>query len=326
MINIIVLENQNVGEDYRDAIKKFLVSRGMENCIVKWFTTIKETIEYAKENNVQLLVFDQRLNAGETGSDAFKALREINERTHGIMITGVATLRDWTNAQQYGPCLLVEKDIKTVVIKLIQAVEQSLTRYFTNSEGAIVDNKVLVKAKKIPIHKEDRIEYSMLSYYLDEEEYIPQNGWKTDVELVQGITKKHKFELKSSATISVSNESTMLLENTNQAKLGEFESELMSHFENTFKSTFQSNTEISSSYEDELSGPDINPDTSKKYITCIQYKYADTFKKYIVHCLKTCKCCESKIYFDYAVLIPNKMRKRKMETHYSTGEILVDYL
>lgn len=325
MFNVIVLENTVVGEDYRDAIQKYLFQKGMRNSSVVWFKSIEETIKYAKKNRTQLLVFDQRLNAGELGTDAFRALREINNRMYGIFITAGTQSNYFPEARTYGPCEYVHKT-RTVTSDLLANVEKSIMRYYTSYENTTKDDFVLVKASKFSFKKEKKMEFKVLSHFLDEDDYIPEDGWKVEYTLTQGIDEEVQIDLKASSAIVVSGESTMLYENSSQTKIGEFEAALKGHFETRLQSSSQNTTEVNKSYKKTLKGPEINPDTSKKYITAIKYESATTYKKYIVHCVKTCICCEQKTYFDYVVLVPNKKKKLKMVQQYSEGEPLIQYI
>lgn len=326
MFNVVILENDDIGEDYRDSVSRFLESRGMYESRVVWVKTIHDLIEYTKVNSVQLLIFDQRLEANELGSDAFKKIRERNNRTRGILITGVATAEELSKAESYGPCLFVSKKAKTVVADLSQAVERSVVAYYSHTEDVIEDDQVIIAAKKLSWKKADKLEYRMVSYYVDDPDYIPPESWTEKLKLLQGMTEEETLDIRASTTVVVSTESAVLLEDTGAITLANFEAGLRGHFENKINTSFQSSVDIGKSFKKTVKGPDINQDVSIKYTTCIKYETAVSYKKYIVHCVKTCTCCGQKTYFDTTVLVPNSEEKIRMTTYYSEGDPLVQLI
>ena len=82
--SILIVENDDVGRIYKETIEDIL------NIDVFWAKNENEAINIIENNYIKVALLDQRLDAGELGTDVLEKLRKIQPNVIAIMLTGKA--------------------------------------------------------------------------------------------------------------------------------------------------------------------------------------------------------------------------------------------
>lgn len=310
MIEILVLENTSVAYQYKDLIDR------EENADwnVGIARSIKEAIEYVTKVNLHIIVFDQRLDNGELGTDAFKKVLQISPLVQGIMLSGMATADELKKAEQLGgTCLYLNK---RDVLDLPEIINEAIANYYLAPRTSTRVDKV-VKRFFNPPYLFSPLRLRLLSYSELEKQYIDEDNWKETIVARAGqeqtIESKHSFSteivLSCTAKHNVGYEAGIDLEKIKSAVKQSFETEL--------------NISSRITIEDEdketikLQIPEIPDDTSKVYLIETRCEVAPSYKRYKVHYALECPCCNNRRYIDYECLVPNKKLCKRQVSVYS---------
>ena len=310
MIEILILENTIVANQYKDLID----SENNKDWNVGIARNIKEAVEYAEKIDLHILIFDQRLDAGELGTEAFKQIIEISPLVQGIMLSGMATADELKKAEEYGgSCLYLNKvDVLSIPEKIYEAV----SRYYLAPRSSTRVDKVVAKFFRFP-YLLSPLRLRLLSYYQVEEKYVNDDDWEEVISARAGqehtIEKTHNTKrevmLKSTSRINVGYEAGINLEKLKLAVKQSIESELSISSQITVEDIDKETIK--------LVIPPIPEDTSKVYMIETRCEVAPSYKRYKVHYALDCVCCNNSNYIDYDLFVPNKKLCKRQVSVYS---------
>jgi len=317
MIEILVLENTSVVNQYKD----FIDSEENADWNVGIARSIEEAIEYVKKVNLHIIIFDQRLDDGELGTDAFKQVLKISPLVQGIMLSGMATADELDKAEDLGgTCLYLNKKN---VLSLPERINEAIARYYLAPRSSRRVDKVVKKFRKFP-YLFSPFKLRLLSYSELEEKYVNEDDWRETIIARAGqektIEKTHassrEIVLNCTAKHHVGYEAGLSLEEIKSAVKQSLETELGISSYITIEDEDKETIKIQI--------PQIPDDPSKVYLVETRCEVAPSYKKYKVHYALECSCCNNRSYIDYECLVPNKkLCKRQVSVYSDKNKVII---
>jgi len=310
MIEILVIENTSTGIEYVTLLKEYRQS----DWNVKWVYGIAEAIEYAKNNKLHVLVFDQRLNNNELGTTAFKEIIKINPLVQGIMLSGMATADELSEAERFagGSCFYLNKKN---VLELPYKVEEAIIKFYLSPRNRVLDNKeIKIKNHLFPLlHK---VKLKLLYHYLIDDFYTLDNAWKVEERGRAGIKLSRIEEKKLTNKVIVSLKNRVNYDFKTGVNIKAIENSITSFYENEVLKTEETIEEYSKKIETEIILPQIPNDIKKDFLAELRYEKTLVYKYYRAHFSLECTLCGNGSFFDFDVFIPtNEIAYRQVSIY-----------
>lgn len=320
MIEILILENTIVVEQYKELID----GEKNKDWNVGIARNIKEAVAYAKKVDLHVLIFDQRLDDEELGTEAFKKIIELSPLVQGIMLSGMATADELKKAEDYGgSCLYLNK---RDVLSLPEMINEAISRYYLAPRTSVRVDKVIKKFYKFPFLFFYPIKLKLLSYSKLEDKYVNDDKWETRI--IARAGEEHTKEQIHTKNIEV------VLKNTTKCNAGleaginleEINAAIKEFIENELQISSQIKIEDIDKETIKIAIPPIPEDTSKVYMIETRCEVAPSYKRIKVHLALECSYCNSSSYLDYECLIPNNVPCKRQVSVYSDGKKTVTML
>ena len=297
MIEILVLENTITGLEYVKLLKEYRQA----DWNVSWVSNVKEAVEYAKNNRLHILVFDQRLDNNELGTTAFKEIIQTNSLVQGIMLSGMATADELHDAERYaGSCLYLNK---RNVLDLPYIVEEAIIKFYLSPRNRTIENKE-IKIKRSSFSFRHRPKLKILYHYLINDFFTFDEKWEVEDRARAGIdlTKTKTFKFTNQVIVSLKNKvnydfKTGINMEYIQSSIGTF-------FESEFSSSQKIIEESEIKEERKASLPQIPDDPNKEFLTELRYETTLIYRHYRAHFSLDCTLCGNMSFFDFDIYIP----------------------
>jgi CheY-like chemotaxis protein len=313
---ILLVENDEIGKTYAELIEKTLDAQ------VTWVNNRKSAIENVENNNIKVVILDQRLEAGELGTEVLKEILKINPFVVSILLSGQARADDVESAHKMGLFRYIDK---TDIDQLPEVIIQALWKY-----NALVLAERTSKAKKelfsfskgLNPFKKYRV-YQLNKICINEN-YIFTNSWleKLSVEAGQAIETEVDVEFNQQIIIEdkgiteLVNNYSLAMENL-KVKLGGGV-QVMMRSERTQRSIGE--IKKSAKRKLSLSLPEIPKNIKENYLVSISYQINQVFKQYADIIGVECPLCNSMEIYSIISYEPTNQIKKRQLLLYKDGE------
>ena len=308
--NILIVENTDVGRIYKETIE------GTLNVDVFWAKNENEAINIIENNYIKVALLDQRLDAGELGTEVLKKLRKIQKNVIPIMLTGKAHQDEIGNAMSMGYFKYVDKkNIENLPEDIMRAIEV----HNLNLLDSLRDGKqqLIFKFYK-GFNLFNKYKVYLISQSLLDKEFIFEDKWveKLSVEAGKTIENEIEFELENEIVIgdkSVAELITKYSININGLKnslknemSGSIKQEIMTQKINRQKKTTK--------LKMELTLPPIPQDVNQDYLASKSFQVNQVYYKYSNVIEVVCPECKTPERHSLISYIPiSKISKRQVD-------------
>lgn len=314
MISILVLENTDVGVEYVNLLREYR----QVDWNISWVTNVSDAVEYARKNKIHVLVFDQRLDNNELGTTAFKEIIKENSLVQGIMLSGMATAEELSEAERLaGSCLFLSKKRKDI-LELPYKVEEAIIKFYLSPRNRIMENKeIKIKNPFFSIRHKARL--ILLYQYLIDDNFFFKERWRVEDRARAGIslteTESHQWTNRVIVTLKNKVNHNVKF----GVNLKYIETSIGSFFENELLNSYETINESKITRERKITLPSIPDDPQKDFLTELRYEVTPVYEHYRAHFSLDCTLCGGMSFFDFDVYKPkNKLLSRQM-SYYTDG-------
>lgn len=97
MNRVLIIENEDIGNHF-----KALLEKSVENVAVSWVKTKKDAFQILQQENIKVIVFDQRLDNNELGINIMADIKQQYPSIVGIMLSAYSPPNNTTTAIKHG--------------------------------------------------------------------------------------------------------------------------------------------------------------------------------------------------------------------------------
>lgn len=130
---ILIVENEESGKIYKEILERAL------NVEVFWARNKDEAIHIVENNHIKVALLDQRLEAGELGTEVWKIIRDKQGDIKPIMLTGRARREEVGEGIKLGYVDYIDKFVD--LDRLPESVIKALESYNSTSLNSRIDRK-----------------------------------------------------------------------------------------------------------------------------------------------------------------------------------------
>lgn len=320
MNRVVLLEDEDVGKYYIELIKK-----SIDNIEIYWAKSRSEVIQVIKENEIEVIIYDQRLENNELGTEIMIELKKINPNLVGLMVSAYATPSDTTKATKAGIMFdyINKRDITELPTKLVGALRYyAIQRELNEKNNKTYIGKVY---KKIPfIHP---LKIYIIKDKLLNDNYVFDDDWRDLYIINAGEEQFIKKTIDISKTIKVVNEYEN--EISSEFKLEKIKKLISSSFKSLLSIVQEQTLEYYEKRVEEIvknfKMPQIPDDVNADYLTTIMLQGAQVYKQHELIIGQECTTCDNWSYYRFCVYLPtNRQRLRKVNTYRSGGQEIIE--
>jgi len=309
MIEILVLENTITGIEYVNLLKEYRRT----DWNISWVSNVNEAVEYAKNNKLHILVFDQRLDNNELGTTAFKEIIKNNSLVQGIMLSGMATADELHEAERYaGSCSYLNK---RDVLELPYIVEEAIIKFYLSPRNRTTENRD-VKIKRYFFPFPHKVRLKLLYHYLIDDLFTFDDKWITEDRARAGIDLTTTEAYKFTSKVIVSLKNRVNYDFKTGINMEYIQNSISAFFENEFSTSQETTEELEIKEERKASLPKIPDDPKKEFLTELRYEIAPIYIYYRAHFSLDCTLCGNMSFFDFDIYVPtNKLANRQVSIY-----------
>lgn len=300
-------------QDFAEELVDFIQNCGVD---AMYALNSKNAIEAMKQNPIKIILLDYDLHEPTTGLDLFSELKKIDPYVQIIFISAVATKKVLYEASDLPFAAEIEK--VNLQKKLPQLIPTLLLEYAKKVKTR--NQKIFFTEEKKSLFSSYKIEYSIVSFHIIEDEYVFPNSWKTYQMINQGETRScndnfdydRTFELSHSFQLSLDFESCI-----DPIQLFNLKTTLSSNMEKLIKSGYSEKIKTTINWMKELSlgGKNSDPTIVSRY-----YDYAQLYKQIKIFVRKYCSCCNCESITPLTVYFPLASIKYRIREYHTEKE------
>lgn len=280
-----------------------------------------EALTIVKQRDIHVVIFDQRLNPGETGTEIFKKIKEIDDNIVGIMLTGRAGKKEVAEAVNLGVYRYIDKLEQDLSEKIVQTVLEGLELYANN---AIFTDTIEIK-KYLPIGNFlSKQKYFLDSIQLVDKNYIFEDQW-TDKALIEaGVNTEETFTLTHSVKTIVEEEKLNEISSKAKVKVKQLQNSILGEVSAALKEKNKLTTTITQDEQATIkkiySIPDVPSELDSTYLAAKCYQTNLVYEKYRVLLEVQCKSCGGCNKFSINLFASTHKIQLRQIDHFSSGE------
>lgn len=311
MNKILLIENEDVGKHYKE-----LVEKSIENIEVIWVKNKSEAIESVKREEFKVVVYDQRLDNNELGTEIMLEIRKVKPMLIGVMLSAYATPDDTAKAAK---CDIMyeyvnKRDINVLPLKIVDALkyydvhramqEEPQKQYLGKIRGIFS----LFHPLKLYITKKDLIDNN----------YVFEDEWESLYIINAGEEQCVKKSIEISTSVKVVNGWEERLDGG--FELDKIKDLVSAKFSSSALMTLQETTEEYTKAVEEvvktIKMPEIPQSVEEDYLTTTMLQGGQVYQQYAIIVAQECRACNAWQYFHLEVYVPTNRRKlRKVNTY-----------
>lgn len=308
---ILVIDND---VDFAEELVEFV----RINCYIDAIYALnsRDAIELMKQNPIKIILLDYDLQEPTNGLELFPELKKIDPNVQIVFISAVApTEVVW----QAGEMPFAARMVKTAINdRLLQVIPSLLLEYTKKASNGY--QEVFFSELKGGLFSRYKIDYSIISYHIIEDEYVFPNHWRTYqmINLGEIQTTENVFDYDQSFELSQSFQLSSEFELGLEApQLLDLKSKLSLTVEKLIKSGYSEKIKTTITWMKKLS---LGGDNNDPSIVSRYYDYAQLYKQIKVFIKKSCSCCESESVIPLTIYFPLASIKYRIREYYIEKE------
>lgn len=254
-----------------------------------------QAVEAVRANPIKVAVLDQRMPLA-TGTELLPRLREVDNQLRAILLTGEADTADIAKAVGSFQVFLRKADVKQLPGRVLEQYAAYL-----DSAPALVGDPIFSVRRGLP-GKRFKVEYHLAQITIVDAEFIPEDAWKTVLQVNSGEKKMHSETITLSEEVSVAQEESMNMASSlglKGSQLQPFEAALRSEISQRLAVSQSRKAERTITHEEEYF---IAPEAADPAIRARSYQHAPIFRRLSVAITKKCSCCDGTAISTFRVL------------------------
>lgn len=315
MNKILLIENENSGKSYAELVKKMI-----ENVEVIWVKTKSQAISEIKSGDYKVVVYDQRLDNNELGTETMIELKRIDNNLLGIMLSAYATPDDTAQAGKNG--ILFDYCNKKLVQNLPQKIMDALRAYDIKKALNVKQDKVYIGKlfrKHSLLHPQ---KFYIVSKILIDTNYVFEESWENLYMINAGEEQCQKKSIEISTDVKVSynkqgeQKNDVSIEKLNKLISCDFQTKINISENSSYEEHSKEVEEIIKTYK----MPPIPESVDKDYLTTTILQGGQVYKKYDIEILQECSLCENVSFHHFYVYVPTSRQKLRKINTYRSGK------
>ena len=320
MNKVLLIENENSGKSYAELVKKTI-----ENVQVMWVKNKSQAISEIKKGGYKVVVYDQRLDNNELGTDTMLELKRIDHNLLGIMLSAYATPDD--TAQAGKDDILFDYCNKKLVLNLPQKIMDALRSYDIIKALNVKHEKIYIGKlfrKHSLLHPQ---KFYIVSKLLLDPNFVFDESWEDLYMINAGEEQCQKKSIEISTDVKVSY--NMQGEQKNDVSINKLNKLISCDFQTAISITENNSYEEHSKEVEEIiktyKMPPIPDSVEKDYLTTTILQGGQVYKKYDIEILQECSLCENVSFYHFNVFVPtSKQKLRKINTYRSGKQEIIE--
>lgn len=228
---LLVDDNEYFAKEYAETLQNQCQT------VVLYATTAEDALNIVRKNSIKVAILDQVMPT--KGTELFKQLKEIDPNIKTILLTAEADKHDLTEATYIGFDNTLIKDecdmdrLPTLILLLI--MKYNATHFSKKSSPFFIQEQGGLFGKK------QRVEYTVVSYEIIDNEYVFPDSWLTRNLIERGTTLSLEEEINVEKEFNFKN--NFHIENEQNVGIDleltlNFKTELTLKMEEDFQSTY----------------------------------------------------------------------------------------
>jgi len=254
-----------------------------------------QAVEAVRANPIKVAVLDQRMPLA-TGTELLPRLRQVDNQIRAILLTGEADTADIAEAVGTFQVFLRKADVQQLSGRVLEQYAAYL-----DSAPAMEGDPVFSARRGLP-GKRFKVEYHLALITVVDAEFIPEDAWKTVLQVNSGEKKTHSETIALSEEVSVAQEESMNMASSlglKGSQLQPFEAALRSEISQRLGVSESRKTERSITHEEEYF---IAPEVGGPFIRARSYQHAPICRRLNIAITKQCNCCDGSAISTFRVL------------------------
>jgi len=273
-----------------------------------------EAVRLTMSNPIKVALLDQRMPKKD-GTVLFGDLKMVNPLLKAIMLTGEADANEVGEALNLGFRDYIHK---SEVDAITPRVLLHYCSYYTDVAESLSNTSTSIYSFYRGLFWERyKIEFSLISADLIDENHIPSDSWKTIVKIDAGERTKRTVTRQEVSRFVVEEEEKAKLYSGVNAKIPVIEgltAKLEETIEDRFMSTMSNEQTGTDTVEREFKLPDEPEDLQTLHVKSRQYEQAPVYKQIRAVIGKTCNCCDSlEVFMVNVNLLTSKVATRQID-------------
>ena len=323
MNRVLIIENEDIGNHF-----KALLEKSVEKVAVSWVKTKKDAFQILQQENIKVIVFDQRLDNNELGINIMADIKQQYPSIVGIMLSAYSPPNNTTTAIKHGIMYeyVNKQDITGLPGKVVDALRYYDIQHLMNAKKSkesvgIVNKKFCLRNLLHPI------KLYIIGKLLLDDKYVFKDSWEQLYIINAGEEQCHKKSIEITKKVKV--ESTSTIENDVAIDVDAIKELLSANYNNQVSISVQDSTEHSTHEIEEVvktyKMPAIPQSVAEDYLTTTILEGAQVFKKFQVTVVQECSICGESVPRSFYVYMPTSNRKlRKINTYKSGKQEIIE--
>lgn len=321
-VEVLIIEDQSVGEIYRKHIERSL------NIKATWVKNKAGALKVIEEFNIKVIIADQRLEAGELGTDVLRSIKEINPHIVTIMLSGEANTDELDTANQDGLFKYLNKSqvekLSTYVLQALQKYEADIIEKSTTSI-----NKLIFTSSKSTFSFWNRYKVYLVSQICIDKEFVFKETWKETYNIRAGQEREETEEIEVSTELIIENEIIAEIAQKYSLKVTQLKNSLATEsnlkFSNKIRTQSSELSKVITRMTTKTSLPPIPQNTDEDYLVSKRYETNQVYEKTINFISIVCPCCSKNDIYTLVTYLPtNKIASREVNYYRSREKEIID--
>jgi ActR/RegA family two-component response regulator len=319
---ILIVENEESGKVYKEILERAL------NVEVFWARNKDEAIHIVENNHIKVALLDQRLEAGELGTEVWKIIRDKQKDIKPIMLTGRAHRDEVGEAIKLGYVDYIDK--LADLVKLPESVIKALESYNSTLLNSRIDRKFKLLFefyKGINFLKKYKV--YLISQILLDKDYVFEDKWIEKLSVEAGQTIEHEIEFEFEDRVEIEHQIQEELVSKYSLKVEVLKNAIEGGLTGTLKQEKRTKVIKSSGektkFKESLSLPAIPSDVDQDYLASKSFQINQVYERYQNIIEIVCPECKASEIRSIIFHIPTtKIAKRQIDVLKSGKRTTID--
>lgn len=316
MAKVMLIEHDETGKHYQDLLTKTMKEHSFYLC--RSIAEAKRIIN----NSFSVVIFDQRLENGELGTDFMRWCKQNHPHIVGVMLSALVTRDDLASAYRDHLIVTYLKKNKEDLMKLPEVVSDAISK----SEVELITNNYINNSHPILIGKirtPNRLFSSIKVYKVGEtivtSDFIDDSLWESTRVLHAGQTTSNKIVYTKTTKVSIKCE-TQFVFGINTEKLNSIITQSLKLDANMLLSlNSESSESVQSEMVDSFEMPEQPNDPNDVHLSSILFQTNQVFELRSAIIKLVCPVCKDEKYVTAEMRIPTNREKHRKIMVYSDG-------
>ena len=215
MLNFVICDdNKTALNKTSKMVESILINNNLNGQVILTATNPDETLQFVKENQVDVLLLDIQLKSSKTGIDLAREIREFNKNCYLIFITAhleYAMIAYKLKTFDYLPKPITVERLEETIFRLFDDVNSTSKTYLKiDSKNTIIDeneiNYIKRDGMKLVYHTKNK-DFTTYSSFNKIQEMLPKNFVRCHKSFITNINRISNIDAKNNKILFFDNSS-----------------------------------------------------------------------------------------------------------------------